>query len=174
MEFTKEFIEEQQKLLDNVSPRPWHACTCGKCGMISGDEDLIATATHGDWGDDYPDMRRVGGSIEGKVETFMNQITYGHIPEETGKANAKYIEQACNNYPDALNEISRLLAEQTWIPVTTELPISSDRVLVRMSNYHTVIASYFVIPKYWKNDAGAKVFNVTHWQHLPQPPKGER
>jgi len=106
--FTKEFIEKQRDIIKNVSPLPWHACSCGKCGMISGEHDHIATAIRGDWGDDYPDIRRIGGSIEGKFETFMNQITYGHIPEETGNVNAQYIEQACNNYPEALDEIERL------------------------------------------------------------------
>ena len=102
------WFEEQKELLNSISPLPWYACGCGKCGQVSNNKDCIAVATMGDWGDDYPSIRRIGGSIEGKFETYMEQITYGNIPKETGHANAKYIEQACNNYPKALNEIQCL------------------------------------------------------------------
>ena len=110
-EFSKEFIDQQKQLAKKISPLPWTACSCGKCGSISNETDAIAKATMGNWGDDYPDIRRIGGSIEGKFETFMNQITYGHIPKSTGNANAKYIEQACNNYLKALEKIEQQDAE---------------------------------------------------------------
>ena len=66
--------------------------------------------------------------------------------------------------------IISLERENRWINVKERLPDCSDRVLVRMSNHYTVIASYFINPKYWKNDAGAVVLNITHWKPLPQPP----
>jgi len=108
IEFTKEWIEEQKKLLNRISPLPWKACDCGKCGQVSNKIDCVAKATIGDWGDDYPSIRRIGGSIEGRFETYMEQITYGSVSKDEGIANAKYIAEACNNYPKAIDEILRL------------------------------------------------------------------
>ena len=107
-EFTPEWIEESRELLNRISPLPWKACDCGKCGQISNKIDCVAKATIGDWGDDYPSIRRIGGSIEGRFETYMEQITYGSVSKDEGIANAKYIAEACNNYPNALDEITRL------------------------------------------------------------------
>jgi len=109
-EFTPEWIEEQKEMLSRISPLPWRACGCGKCGQISNKIDCVAKATIGDWGDDYPSIRRIGGSIEGRFETYMEQITYGTVSKDEGIANAKYIADACNNYPKALDEIQRLQA----------------------------------------------------------------
>lgn len=107
-EFTSEFIAETRETIKQISPLPWYACSCGKCGMISGDKELIATATRGNWGDDYPIIKPVGGSIGGQYEVVMEQITCGHIPPETGNANAQYIAEACTNYPKALDHIEQL------------------------------------------------------------------
>ena len=106
-EFTAEWIAQTREQLKLVSPLPWKACSCSKCGMITGEKDLIAVATRGNWGDDYPVIKPVGGSIGGQYEVVMEQITYGHIPPETGNANAQYIAEACTNYPKALDHIER-------------------------------------------------------------------
>lgn len=106
--FTKEKIAEVREQIKLISPLPWKACPCGKCGQVMNKVDCIAIATRGDWGDDYPDIRRIGGSIEGKFEVFMNKITYGHIPTETGNINSQYIAEACTNYPEALDHIELL------------------------------------------------------------------
>ena len=107
-EFTPKWIAKARERMKHISPLPWKACSCGKCGMITGEKDLIATATRGDWGDDYPIIKPVGGSIGGQYEVVMEQITYGHVPPETGNINAQYIAEACNNYPEALDESERL------------------------------------------------------------------
>lgn len=107
-EFTSEFIAETRETIKQISHLPWKACSCGKCGQISNEKDCIAIATRGNWGDDYPIIKPVGGSIGGQYEVVMEQITYGHIPPETGNANAQYIAEACNNYPEALDHIERL------------------------------------------------------------------
>lgn len=70
-------------------------------------------------------------------------------------------------------ELAELRESNRWIPVSERLPEWSERVLIRMSNYYTVIASYFSIPNYWKNDSGATVLNVTHWMPLPPMPAEE-
>ena len=107
-EFSSEWIAQTREQLKLVSPLPWKACSCGKCGQISNEKDCIAIATRGNWGDDYPIIKPVGGSISGQYEVVMEQITYGHLPPETGNNNAQYIAEACTNYPEALDHIERL------------------------------------------------------------------
>ena len=107
-EFSSEWIAQTREQLKLVSPLPWKACSCGKCGQISNEKDCIAIATRGNWGDDYPIIKPVGGSISGQYEVVMEQITYGHLPPETGNNNAQYIAEACTNYPKALDHIERL------------------------------------------------------------------
>ena len=64
------------------TPGPWSACNKGKCccKMVTSKDHPIATIEHGKWGDDYPSIRLVGGSIERKAEAYMEQITYGESP----------------------------------------------------------------------------------------------
>lgn len=68
-------------------------------------------------------------------------------------------------------ELQKLKEENRWIPVSERLPENCKRVLVRMSNFYTVVASYFNGSDDWKNDCGEYCSNVTHWQPLPQPPE---
>lgn len=81
------------------------------------------------------------------------------------------IELSVREIEKQRKRIAELEQERRWISIDERLPNSSERVLIRMSNYYTVIASFFRNQKYWKNDAGAIVHNVTHWQPLPQPQK---
>ena len=62
----------------NHSRGPWHACGNGgcHCKMIWTDNDHIATCVSGDWGD------RINGKL---------MVTYGHIPEDVARANARLI-----------------------------------------------------------------------------------
>ena len=106
-EFTPKWIAKAREQMKHISPLPWEACSCGKCGQISNEKDCIAIATRGNWGDDYPIIKPVGGSIGGQYEVVMEQITYGHVPPETGNNNAQYIAEACNNYPEALDHIEQ-------------------------------------------------------------------
>ena len=85
----------------------------------------------------------------------------------------KFALEALDHIEHLQKRIEELEQERRWTSVDERLPNSSERVLIRMSNYYTVIASYFRNQKCWKNDAGATVHNVTHWQPLPQPPKEE-
>ena len=187
-EFTPEWIEESRELLNRISPLPWKACDCGKCGQISNKIDCVAKATIGDWGDDYPSIRRIGGSIEGRFETYMEQITYGSVSKDEGIANAKYIADACNNYPKALDEIARLQsrvqeleAEQRWIPVSERLPVEDDYYYAGyyLRNKRFVFTKYYLKNNdlyKWYNDASclriAGMFDaITYWRPLSQPPK---
>lgn len=104
-------------LAEAATSGPWIECGHGrggcKCGFVfSKPADApIAEVTIGVWGDEWPSMRQVGGSIEGKFEAFMDGMDYGEVPEDKGKANAAYIAAA---HPQAiialLDEIDRLRA----------------------------------------------------------------
>lgn len=86
-------IELLKKLLAQASPGPWHSCGDGECSckIVSTADHPVAQIVHGDWGDDYPSIRVVGCSLEAKAEAYMEQITYGHIPDEVATANARLI-----------------------------------------------------------------------------------
>lgn len=89
------------------TPGPWshHADIACKCGGIGSKDHPVATVTSGDWGDDYPSIRSVGGSISGQFEIYMEQITYGHVPQEEADANARLIASA----PDLYHAASEIL-----------------------------------------------------------------
>ncbi|MBE0574193.1 DUF551 domain-containing protein [Candidatus Dojkabacteria bacterium] len=106
--------------------------------------------------DRLDEIERLQARVQELEYTLKNKLFEGSIDKE-----------------NMTKRIAELEQERRWIPVSERLPDCSDRVLVRMSNYYTVIASYFINPEYWKNDAGSKVLNVTHWQPLPQPPQEE-
>lgn len=112
-DFTPEFIQQQRALAEKVKSLPWSACNDGECSckQISCDDYPIAEVTHGDWGDDYPSIRLIGGSLDIKAEPYMEQITYGNIPEETATNHARYIVAAANNYPAALDHIAYQAAQ---------------------------------------------------------------
>lgn len=105
--FTPEYLKQQRELAAHATPRPWSYCSCGRCGQIWCDDYPIATVTQGEWGDTYPVIRYV----EGKPEACMVSSYYGKVPETLARANEEYIVEACNNYPDALDEIERLKKE---------------------------------------------------------------
>ncbi len=89
------------KIAEKHTPLPWRACNDGKCSCkkIWCPDYPVAVVQSGDWGDDYPSIRLVGeSSLELKAEAYMEQCTYGHIPEELAEANIKFIIQACNSY----------------------------------------------------------------------------
>ena len=175
-EFTSEFIEKQKEQLKHISPLPWRACSCGKCGQIRNNQDCIAIATRGDWGDDYPVIKPVGGSIGGQYEVVMEQITYGHISPEIGNINSQYIAEACTNYPEALNEIEKLQQrvkeleqERQWIPVSERLPEDTRIYDVAIADYEYSWTGSCVFGK-WIGESGKAILGVTHWKHRVQPP----
>lgn len=71
---------------------------------------------------------------------------------------------------------------QRWIPVTERLPEDAYGCLLIVEdddyfgNPHEVLLPYFAgyDGEQWNDGDGQRVpFEVTHWQPLPQPPKGE-
>lgn len=82
------------------TPGPWshHVDIACKCGYVSASDHPVAKVISGDWGDDYPSIRLVGGSLERVAEAYMDQITYGRIDQAEADANARLIAAA----PDLL------------------------------------------------------------------------
>jgi len=91
--------------MNKHSPIPWKLCGedgkhfCGHIWSTDGNSHIV-TVISGKWGDDYASLRFVSGSpsLHLTVEAFMDQITYGEIPEDIAEANARFIVTACNCY----------------------------------------------------------------------------
>lgn len=93
------------------TPGPWTLCDDGGrylCLTISGEHYPIAKVFSGKWGDDYPSIRLIGGSLTLKAEAYMEQITYGEIPKEIAIANALFITKAVNCHDDLLMALETL------------------------------------------------------------------
>jgi hypothetical protein len=72
------------------------------------DDYPVAVVESGKWGDRFPSIRLVGGSLSVKAEPYMDMIEYGEIPQEEAEANAAFIVQAVNSH-EALAEACKLL-----------------------------------------------------------------
>ena len=107
------------------TPGPWSACGDGDCvcKTVTCGDHPVALVTHGKWGDNYAALRLVGTtSLDMKAEAYMEQITYGEVPEATAKANALLIAAApellaaltgfCEASRDDLNDTSSEVWQQ--------------------------------------------------------------
>ena len=72
--------------------------------------------------------------------------------------------------------ISNGVTVQEWIPVDDRMPENGDTVLCFMKFGEQRILQWDEASSWWlgygSGDDWQKA-DVTHWQHLPQPPKGE-
>lgn len=116
---TSEIVEAKH------TPTPWTICGGGKCSCLAiwCPDHPIAKVDAGEWGDEYPAMRRVGGSLDNKYEAYMELIGYGSIDMEVARANGRFIVKAVNSYDEAMmmlgdvpgeNLIERLTKLQGW------------------------------------------------------------
>jgi hypothetical protein len=78
------------------TPGPWHSCRKGECPcmFVWCDDHPVARVECGEWGDEYPNIRIVGESLEAKAEPFIDRIAYGSVAEGTAAANARLISAA--------------------------------------------------------------------------------
>ncbi len=76
--------------------------------MIMCDDYPVAEVTKGPWGDTYPALRVVGGSIDGKAEAYLERIEYGHVPEAEALANRAFIREAPADISALIAEVERL------------------------------------------------------------------
>ena len=61
---------------------------------------------------------------------------------------------------------------QEWVPVTERLPEEGEDVLTYRKSGYRVEALESVSRNDWEEDLFS-YWPVTHWMHLPKPPKGE-
>lgn len=61
---------------------------------------------------------------------------------------------------------------QEWIPVSERLPEKSGEYLTYCGDYDGICVLYYEVLK-TKGKWRTKWKEVTHWMHLPQPPKGD-
>lgn len=83
--------------MSGFTPGPWTACCEGacQCKQVGAEHGPVAKIISGKWGDDYAAIRLVGeSSLDYKAEAYMEQITYGEVSEEEGRANARLIAAA--------------------------------------------------------------------------------
>ena len=67
-------------------------------------------------------------------------------------------------------ELSRLKAQQRWIPVTERLPEDDDDVLI-MSSGSISMGYYSIYNEYWADYINVYNSDVTHWMRLPERPE---
>lgn len=84
------------------TPGPWSVCGderggC-KCNTIMSENHPIATFERGEWGNEWPSLRVVGGSLDRTAEPYMEFDAMGEIPDAEALANARLIAAA----PDLL------------------------------------------------------------------------
>lgn len=70
-------------------------------------------------------------------------------------------------------ELSKLKAQQRWIPVTERLPEDGFEVLVYTDRYGGRHEFAYYVPRLgaWYQNCALLIPNVTHWMPLPKPPK---
>lgn len=67
-----------------------------------------------------------------------------------------------------------LASKSTWINCKYELPQHLKNVLVCTKNGVVIEAYYDEDRKEWTiTNSESRIINITHWQPLPKPPKGE-
>ena len=115
-------LETLDALERQATPGPWRACNaetggcrCGQVWSTPADAPVLET-TIGKWGDGYPSLRFVKdtggvGSLGPQIEAYMDQITYGEVPEESGKANALFVAALRTAYPLLRERLSAALLD---------------------------------------------------------------
>ena len=77
---------------------------------------------------------------------------------------------------DAYMELKNGVTVQEWIPVTERLPEESGMYIVTANDGHAQRVSFVLWQKknrVWNLTGARSYWMVTHWQPMPQPPKGE-
>ena len=93
------------------------------------------------------------------------------------KSLCRHIHKSCKlaeNIADDL--IADGVTVQEWIPVTERLPEESGMYIVTANDGHAQRVSFVQWQKknrMWNITGARSYWRVTHWQPMPQPPKGE-
>uniref|UniRef100_UPI00403DAE32 DUF551 domain-containing protein n=1 Tax=Pasteurella multocida TaxID=747 RepID=UPI00403DAE32 len=109
----------------------------------------------------------------------LNDLPYAVYGVVLGKADCKekqLSEEEKEDYGSDLvlekPEIVEFLQDDGWISVKDRLPQADECVLVYFKNkirdFQSITLSEFIDGEF---NMGSKLFQVTHWRPLPQPPK---
>ena len=113
--FTNEFIAEQREILVEITAIPWALCTCGKCTQIHSvpmDVEVVD----------------VMGHVKNCYDEGFPYSTRYH-------ADAKYIEQACNNYPEALDHIEQQAKRIEELEIKQHIHWDANMMLTMADNF---------------------------------------
>ena len=90
-------------------------------------------------------------------------------------SDCKYcgVKGGCGYYRTADRLIANGVTVQEWISVEDRLPDDNDRVIAFRPNEPEISAYKYCVMWGWSVKASLKHRGITHWQPMPQPPKGE-
>ena len=112
-------------------------------------------------------------------EYIANEKVASHLTDHgvTVQEDCKDCAEATQNCIVKLQEqIAELRSAQEWIPVTERLPEESGMYIITANDGHAQRVSFVQWQKknrMWNLTGARSYWRVTHWQPLPQPPKGE-
>lgn len=100
------------------------------------------------------------------VETAVNELE-----------DERYMHDRLQDYCVAQGEeLSKLKAQQRWIPATERLPEDGFEVLVYTDRYGGRYEVAYYVPHLgaWYQNCALLIPNVTHWMPLPEAPKEDK
>ena len=83
---------------------PWSLCGAERggccCFTVGSPHHPIADITHGEWGDEYVNIRLIDNpnGITKLAEAFMDHSWYGEVPDEQARANGDLIAASPEMY----------------------------------------------------------------------------
>jgi len=96
------------------------------------DDYPVAVVESGKWGDRFPSIRLVGGSLSVKAEPYMDMIEYGEIPQEEAEANAAFIVQAVNSHEALVEALDCDLLELAAETLGREVGLPANGIVMAL------------------------------------------
>ena len=108
-----------------------------------------------------------------KIEEFAEKLRELAFRALLRTETQKMLIDAADRLEALEAEVSRLKAQQRWIPVTERLPEDGFEVLVYTDRYGGRHEFAYYVPRLgaWYQNCALLIPNVTHWMPLPKPPK---
>ena len=117
-----------------------------------------------------------------KLIELIGSVRYGNISLIRNNFQKGFIEKIADHLiANGVTFAEDINVHSKWIPVTERLPEKDGHYLC---NYHfgeypkmtfTQVLDYYAtdIVPHFQHTLGDGSMKVTHWMHLPEPPKGE-